>query len=438
MVQLRSRLARPAFGIALLLGSVSGLSGVHAQGISGELLESDLPFSPSRGRNIAVPDRPKPDFEAKGIQAGSFTVFPRVEAGIGYIDNVYSASIDPKGDVYALLAPSVTVRSDWSRHGLAINAGAEFQRYLKLDEENHTDWYVEGEGRYDIVGDSNIKLIPRIAKTTEPRYAEGFPDDAGEPVPVRTTSATVRGTYAGARVRLIGAASYTRLDYQDVDSLAGGTVDQDYRDRDIKRVSARAELAFTPDTALFAQVSHARISYDHFSLPIDDRSAKENQLLAGVSLDLSGLLRGTLGVGYTHRNFELAQYGTSKGFIADVKLQYFLSELTTVTATAHRYLRDSAIRNAGGYFDNQIGLRADHELLRNLLLFVQAEYRHDTYQRIDRRDNISFVGAGARYLVSPQWELGGRVEHTDRRSKGIDRGRNIRELRALMTVTWKR
>jgi hypothetical protein len=437
MVRLR-HLIRPVHLAAALLASAAALSGAHAQGIGGELLESDLPFSPSRGRNIAVPDRPRPAYEATGVRAGSFLVFPRVEAGIGYLDNVYSSSIDPKGDGYAFIAPSVEARSDWSRHALKLGAGAELQRYFKLDSEDRTDWYVDAEGRFDIVGDSNVAVIERIAKTTEPRYAEGFPDDAAEPVPVRTYSITGRGTYQGARVRLIGAASVSRLDYKDVDSLSGGRVDQDYRDRKIYRFSGRGELAVIPDASVFLQYSHARISYDNFTLPIDDRSAHENQILGGVSMDLSGLLRGTIGVGYVERNFDLARFGTTKGVVADVRLQYFVTELTTITATAHRYVRDSAVRGAGGYFDNQIGLRADHELLRNLLLFLQAEYRHDKYQRIDRRDDIAFVGGGARYLMNPSWELGGRVEYTDRTSKGFDRGRDISELRALFTVTWKR
>ena len=438
MIRSNKGIARPLYGLAALLASASSFTTVQAQGIAGELLESDLPFSPSRGRNIAVPDRPRPDYEAQGIRAGGFVLLPRVEAGIGYINNVYSSSINPKGDFYALLAPSIVAKSDWVRHGVSIAAGAEFQRYFDLDSENRTDWYVQGEGRYDIVGDSNVALISRVAKTTEPRYSEGFPDDAAEPVPVRTTSVTARGTYQGARVRLIAAGSWSRLDYKDVDSLAGGITDQDYRDRTIYRISGRGEYAFLPDTAAFVQLSHAKIDYDHFTVPIDDRSADENQILAGLSVDLSGLMRGTIGVGYVERKFDLAQYGTSNGFVADARLQWFVTDLTTVTATAHRYLRDSAVRNSPGYFDNQIGLRVDHELLRNLLLFAQAEYRHDKYQRIDRRDDIKFAGGGARYLMSPQWEVGGRVEYTDRDSKGLDRGRNISEVRALLTVTWKR
>jgi len=431
------RPVRTACVLAALLASTASPSGAQAQGLFGDLSGTDLPFSPSRGRNISVPDRPRPDFEAKGIQTGSFTLFPQVEAGVGYVSNVYSASIDPKGDGYIFIAPSALLRSDWSRHGLRIAGGAEFQRYFSEGAENRTDWWVEGEGRYDIVGDSNVALISRVAKTTEPRYSEGFPDDAAEPVSIRTTGVTARGTYQGPRVRLIAAASFTKLDYADVDSLNGGTVDQDYRDRKVTRFSGRGEYAFTPDTAVFLQLSRSHIDYDNFTLPIDDRSAKENMILGGISMDFSGVLRGTAGIGYVERDFDLAAYGKSKGFVADVKVEYFVTELTTITATAHRYLRDGAVRGSPGYFDNQVGLRVDHELLRNLLLFVQAEYRHDKYQRIDRRDKITFAGGGARYLMSPRWEIGGRVEYTDRNSSGIDRGRDINEFRALVSVTWK-
>lgn len=448
MVRLRKGFARSACVLAALLASASSFSGARAQQ-SGqaftsfgttdeELLQPDLPFSPSRGRNIAVPDRPRPAYEARGIRTGSFIVLPQVEVGLGYLNNVYSSSVNPKGDGYIYVAPSAVVKSDWSRHAVSLAAGADFEHYFKLGSENHTDWYVQGNGRYDIVGESNIEVIGRAAKTSEPRYAEGFPGDAAKPVPVHTYEGIARGTWQGARLRLIAAGSIARLDYRDVPSLSGGIVDQDYRDRTIARISGRAEYATTPDSSLFVQVSHARIKYDHFTLPLDDRSADETEVLGGVSLDLSGVMRGTVGVGYVQRDFDLAAYGKSHGVVADATVQWFVTQLTTVTATAHRYLRDSAVQGAGGYFDTEVGLRADHELLRNLLLFIQGEYRWDDYQRIDRTDHIKFVGGGARYLMNPSWEVGGRVEYTDRTSSGLNRDRNIDELRALVSVTWKR
>jgi uncharacterized protein (PEP-CTERM system associated) len=58
----------------------------------------------------------------------------------------------------------------------------------------------------------------------------------------------------------------------------------------------------------------------------------------------------------------------------------------------------------------------DHELLRNLLLNVNAYFENDSFQGISRTDNVFNVGAGVKYLVNRNLFLGGTYSYQQRSS----------------------
>ena len=47
-----------------------------------------------RGQNVAVLDRPRPDYQAMGIHAGGFMVYPSMAVAAAYDDNVYALPSD--------------------------------------------------------------------------------------------------------------------------------------------------------------------------------------------------------------------------------------------------------------------------------------------------------------------------------------------------------
>jgi uncharacterized protein (PEP-CTERM system associated) len=63
-----------------------------------------------------------------------------------------------------------------------------------------------------------------------------------------------------------------------------------------------------------------------------------------------------------------------------------------------------------------IGANADHELLRNLLLNLNASYENDSFQGITRTDNVFIAGVGVRYLVNRNLFLGGSFSYYQRSS----------------------
>jgi hypothetical protein len=120
----------------------------------------------------------------------------------------------------------------------------------------------------------------------------------------------------------------------------------------------------------------------------------------GVRFELSRLLRGSAAVGYIRQEFSDARFSDISGINYDVSLSYKPTELTDVTLAAGRRLTDSALFQVVGVLTQDVELRVDHELLRNLTLQGSAGYSSYLYRGINRTDNRISLGLGARYKMN--------------------------------------
>jgi hypothetical protein len=423
--------------IGLIAGAVLPGTAAMAQSVTPNIGDSALPYSANRGRNVGVLERSRAQFEPTGVRVGGFNVRSRVQVGLTYIDNIYGSASAPSGDGAASIAPSVDVRSGWSQNSLNLSAGAQLLRYFTFSRENQTSWYVEPSGHVDLTSDLRLEGVATRSRVYEPRYAQGSPGNAVKPIPIDIGSIVTRAIYQAGRHRGIVAVSVRDIDYGNVPSIGGGIVDQRFRDRSNSRVEGRYEYALSPDTSLFAQASYAQIRYPKELAPADDQSSDETMLMAGVSFDLTALVRSTLAVGYVRREFEQPVFQTMEGVTADLRLQYFITQLTTISLIGRREINDSPFRGTGAYFSNSVRARADHELLRNLLLYVQADFERTSFKQVERRDRITWLSGGARYLANRTVEFGLTGSVGQRRSRGSVSRPDIDESRVLVSATWK-
>jgi len=422
--------------VITVLGCAAWSMPARAQTLSGgKFLGSEIPWDADRGRNIGVLDRSRAGYAALGIHAGGFTIFPRITFGVAYTDNVYGERHGKNGDFYFSALPSVTATSNWSRHALRAEVGGEFKRFTKETPRNEDGFHAETSGRLDI-GDNAINARARIERSYQEQYAGDFPVNAKEAVQYTLKTAELRGTLQGVRFRLIGSTDVNRLTYRNVRALDGSVIDEKSLDRNIYRSSGRVEYAVSPDTAVFVQLSHITTRYDRANAVggFDNRDSEENRALAGATFDISRLVRGRIGLGYTKRKFDSPQYKSVSGLSADISAQYFLTQLTTITANLNRAIGDSAQQGSGGYLQTAGSLRVDHELLRNLLLNVNGSYGRNAFRGVLRTDRTVQFGGGANYLANRRISIGLTSNYLSRRSTGTG-GTSYDELRLTGSVT---
>ncbi|MEW6092282.1 MAG: outer membrane beta-barrel protein, partial [Pseudomonadota bacterium] len=107
-------------------------------------------------RNVSVRDRARPGYDAVGVRAGAFTIFPEASVRGAYNDNIYATDVNTESDFITTLGARVSAVSTWSRHSLNLRAGLAQQLYADNNDEDRLDWDVGGDGRIDITRDTNI------------------------------------------------------------------------------------------------------------------------------------------------------------------------------------------------------------------------------------------------------------------------------------------
>lgn len=425
--------------LAMAFAAMTTISAGQAIAQETLLVPPVLPYDFDKGRNISVVQRARPEFDPIGIDVSSFKLFPSIDMSGGYTSNVYYADVSPKSDGYVQFSPAVRLASDWSRHSLELRADTQIQRYFSETRRNQEPWNVRGIGALEF-GD-NFRLVPegQIAQQYETPFSSDTQSDQAALSSYLRKFAGLRGEYSGGQTKLTLAVDDTNYQFSNVTLQSGNFIDQSDRDRNIFRVAGQAQYAFTPSIALYTQASYDHTVYDRTLLSgVANRDSDGYRIIGGFNFDLASLLRGTVAIGYMRRDYIAPIYKDVDGLSFEGQLEYFPTELTTFTLGVRRLIADASIGVVSAYFDNRISLRADHELLYNLLINGTVQYQNQDYIDINDKSNIYQFNVGAVYLSSNWLSLNVNVGYTARERTLDLLGQRFDEFRGQIGLTFKR
>ncbi|NML96225.1 outer membrane beta-barrel protein [Novosphingobium olei] len=413
--------------------------GASAQQINEPLLETALPPIYDRGRNVSVIDRQRPEYQAVGLHVGGFTAYPSLQVSLGNTDNVLLTQADKLNDGFVNIRPRAVLQSSWSINSVRIDAGANLVRYFGNPVRNENGWYTAATGRYDATPDLSLTLSGRTARQYESRFSGIAVTDARGASAYQTTNLRALAKYEFARSRIMAAANFNRLTYSDVLLFDGSTLNQRNRDRDVSIGVLHYEYGLTPDTSVFTEVSYSRTKYDIELKPnVANRDSNEWKAVAGLSFDLAAPFRGSLAIGYVDRKFDSVVYRRLRGLSAAARVEYFPTQLTTVTLNLRREVEDANVVGSSGYFANSLSLRIDHELLRSLILSAGGEYQIDDYIDLPGTLRIFRVQGSAKYMLTNWMGLNAEARYSKRNSSVPLIGADIAERRAMIGVILQR
>ncbi len=344
---------------ALALASAGA---AHAQSTAGSLSAAQSQGANlfARDRNVAVRDRPRPEYEALGLTLGTFSVYPLIQIDAEHNDNIFAVSNGAVSDWIVRFKPEVQMDSTWSRHALGLYARANISRYQDFDDENFEDWSLGATGRLDITRAANIAFGYDHSAVTEPRTSSNAPASTREPISYDLDAAYLGFTRVSGRLKLSGRGDVRTFDYEDGVTLGGVVIDQDNRDRTITSLTGRADVALSPATAVFVQATSNTRDYDTAtSLLLPARDSDGYEILAGANFEVGAVARGEIAVGYISQDFDAVAYEDIDGFGARAQLEWFPTQLTTVTGYASRTIEDSGLAGSGGYLSTSVGARID-------------------------------------------------------------------------------
>lgn len=364
---------------------------IETRQVPGERMPSDVP--------------PEPQSETGGLHLGSFRIHPGLLVTGYYDDNLFVTDTNPVDDLVTVVSPSVLVHSDWDKHFLNLDAGADIARYANHDTEDHEHYHVSSEGRFDFSNTANAFGGVRYYHDTEDRES---PDAVFGATPTQYDDI---GSYGGVfgqfdrfAVRLGG--TFQQLNFDNVQSLLGGgiplgTINNHDRNRDLYTGGANISYYIAPGRVVFVQAAG---DFRRYADAVDDFGFKRDsdgyRLLVGTNLSWGGLLDAELYVGYmqqyyndpTFKNFGAPTFGAT--------IDWYTSPSTTVSLYADRTLEETTAFGSSGYLNSVGGVQIQHEFTRNLSGSVRAAYTASEFQNIDRTDYFIFVGASLRYLLN--------------------------------------
>lgn len=351
-------------------------------------------------RRETVITRSRPELEPLGARLGGFLLYPAFGLSEEYSDNILATESNRRSDFTTEAAPSVRLRSNWNNHALNFDAGARLGRYLDHDSENYDDYRLGSDGRLDITRDSYLAGRIGYARLHEMR---GAPDgvQGAEPVVYRLADAAAAFFQRFNRVSVAVDTTAKRYIYDDVAAISGGTIGNGDRDRDEFAGGVRTAYQIIPGYDAFLRGRANRRNYDRAR---DDngfeRSSHGYEAVIGTDIEFSGITWGQVFVGYAAQDYDDPRLPTVSGPSFGGSLTWNVTPLVTLTGNVRRTIEETIFIGASGYTATRSELRADWELLRNLIVTGDLAHTNRDFKGLSLRHNDFEAGLSAKYMMN--------------------------------------
>lgn len=364
--------------------------------------------------NVPVTERARPELDPLGMRAGGFLIFPSVTVSGVFDDNVFAEEEDEESDFITLIQPRVRVASNFTRHALGLSLGSDVAFFASESDENYQDVFLSGDGRLDVTGDSALS-----ASTTVGRFHQGRDD----PEDVGADEISTFYQYGG---EVSFSQLFNRLNYRLTGRIDRVQFEESF-DEDLDRTEydglARVGFFVSPRFNTFVEGRYNLEDRDvepgdliNGTPVVFDRDSHGWEARLGTEVDITALLFGEAFVGYRQQYFDDDAFEDEDGISFGADLTWNPTLLTTLALSGGADFVPTAVDDASSNFRSAIALRADHELLRNLLIGGTVGYIRDDFSEIDRVDDTFNIGASITYLLNRNLAVEGAYLFTDRSS----------------------
>jgi hypothetical protein len=387
-----------------------------------------------------VTSRLRAEFDPIGLHLGDFFWYPRAELAESYNSNIFATPASPTYDFITALQPSVDLLSIFPRNALNLHASSALQVYADHPAQNTQDGSVSVDGRLDATAGSSFYGNAQVAHQHISYGSPNSPGNIAQPVTYWDYIARAGYTQGGRRLSFNVDLGVEAAQYNAALLVGGGVLPQRSQDITISDAALRASYEIVPDYQGFVRVGGSLYDYWHTAPGGTRPNSSIYRVDLGLQIFPRHIIYGSVYAGYLVQNFAQSGLGSTSAPDYGGRLVWNVTPLTTLTFSGLRTFitgtpangATAILGSAGnGYLASTVVANADHELLRNLLLNVNASYEGDNFQGIARTDNVFVAGAGVRYLVNRNLFLGGSYTYYQRSSTlaGASYTQNILMLR---------
>jgi len=364
-------------------------------------------------------DRNKPQYDPQGIPVGSFRLFPSAGVTATYDSNIYALALDEVHDWITIFSPRLDLVSNWGRHALEISTSARIAKYQVHDDEDFVDSNLRANLRFDLAQENRIALTAQVSDKHDGRDS---PDDVAgiEPTTFELSKIEAEYTYRGSHIQIRLTGGEDTFSFDDVRGSAGIINNQD-RNRTLSITDLRIGYEINPRLDILLRARADKTDYD---FDLDDgginRDSDSRAIGVGLQGSLTGALYADLLVGQVERDYDDVSLERLDTLWLDSRIIWNVSRLTSLTLRANRDIRETTLANASGFVSTIFGLRADHELRRNFLMYAGVSGGTHDFDGIDRKDDVYNFEFGVRYLVNRNFQIEFKLVRRERDSGSAD------------------
>ncbi|NNM82455.1 MAG: outer membrane beta-barrel protein [Burkholderiales bacterium] len=381
--------------------------------------DAEQQVGPPPGRKI-IPSREPPPAGVHRI--GSFKVYPEIVVSEMYDDNIYATQTNRVSDSATILSPAVWLQSDWSRHVLKFEAGAESTRYHSQTSQNSNDFRYSMEGRYDFSQDMNAYAGLSRSMEHEDRESPDF-RNGFYPTEFRSTKgyAGWYGQHGRLGVRVGGTMQ--SLDFNNV-PFTFGVINNRDRNRIHQTGGIRLSYEFSTDKELYLQ---AAVDQRRYQNKPDDagysRDSNGERLLAGSKIMLPGKLKADFFFGHMSQRYQDVRLSKVSAPMFGARIDWRPAPSTLLGFYLDRTIEETTVFQtipvvlpASSYVNSYAALTAEHKLNDRLSVNANLTYSRNDFKGFSRIDNYAGVGLGAVYQISRGIFLDSSFQHRWMRS----------------------
>jgi len=335
---------------------------------------------------FSVEALPRPGYEPVTHHMGRATVEIAVDTHLSYDNNIYATSSNEMDDFVLEAQPQVTVGLAGARSSVSARAYADVREYIDHDTESATTFGGALSGRILVGPRANARLNVKFDRAVESRTDP----EARAPIfaPPRRSN-VLAGDLAfdtgGSRISLLANVGAERVNFLS-------RADDD-RDLTALRGSLRMTLRQRSSFAFFTE---AYVTHRDFDTNVDssgvNRDATTYGAQVGVSRELTGRLRGQIGIGAFRFDPKDSQLRGFTGLGFSGALYWSPRQRTVIAADLFRGDVATVRSGASGRTDTRLSLRIEQEIRHNLLLNAGLSWTRNQYRGSPDGSRSTYTG----------------------------------------------
>ena len=383
--------------------------------------EAPAATPPLSAAGQTVTGRPRPEFNPLGLHLGEFFWYPRAELDESYNSNIFATTASPTADLVTAFSPSFDLLSIFPRSSFDLSGSATFQDFAAHPAQNTQTGVVSASGGLGVTSGSSLYANALVSHPYISYGSPNSPSDIAEPVTYWNYLARAGYAQGGRRISYGVDVGVAAAQYNAAPLVGGGVSPQSSQNSLISDAALHASYEIAPDYLGFMRIDGSRYSY----LRATSANSTTYRIDFGLQILPRHVIFGNVYAGYLVQNSTQSSLGSIPFPDYGGELVWTVTTLTTLTFDGLRTFFTGTPANTttitpgpagNGYLASSVGVRADHELLRNLLLTLNATYENDNFQGITRTDNVFGAGAGVTYLINRYLFLGGSFSYYQRNS----------------------